>query len=206
MTVAVGDVLRVVAEWDIPDGTIAQLVYHFIGVSGSTATNAQAGIALLAALEAAWLHVDSDINGQFTGSVFQTSMWDFTLNRFDGIDSRPIVAADGLGAGDSVSHGVALLIKAFTTSARRQGRKYLPGIREVNISNGTFVAAQLTDGALFMADLDDDVVAGGLTLSYCTFNTEPTSPLFETAGIANQTVQAEAISSYQRRRRPGTGI
>ncbi len=206
MTVGVGDVIRVVAEWDIPDGTIAQLVYHFIGISGTTATEAQVGAGVLAALAAAWLHIDQDIGDRVLGSVIETYLWDFVLNRWDGIDVRPQLVTDGLSVGEMMSHGTALLGKIFTGVSRRQSRKYIHGLTETRNNDGTWDATALSAAALFLNDLNDDINVGGLNMAYCTFNTDPLSPLFETDSQANQTVQAEAICAYQRRRRPGTGI
>lgn len=206
MTVGVGDVVRIVAEWDIPDGTIAQLVYHYLGASGTTATDAQVAIAAETALDLAWANVEAKISDTYLGSLLQVLKWDFALNRWDGISSTPMIGIDGTNAVVAVAHGAAGLIKLFTAAARRQARKYVPGISRLEVVGGTIVAATVTDLALFAADLDDDLVAGGLTLEFGTFNSEPTSPLFETFSSASGSVQAEAIVGYQRRRRPGTGI
>lgn len=205
MTVGVGDVVRIVAEWDVPDGTIAQLVYHFIGISGTTATDAQMGAGALAALALAWLQMDQEISDQVLGNTIETYLWDFALNRWDGIDVRDQAGTDGVAAADMLPHGAALLIKIFTDAARRQARKYLHGFTEARNVDGTFDALALSAAALFAADLDDDLNVGGLQLAFCTFNTDPLSPLFETASQANGGVRAEGIAAYQRRRRPGTG-
>lgn len=206
MTVGVGDVVRFVAEWDIPDGTIAQLVYHFFGVSGTTATDAQVGIAGEAALTTAWALIAAEISDQVTGATFETYLWDFVLNRWDGIDVQLMIGQDGLTAVHMLPHGAAALVKIFTDAARRQGRKYVHGMIEDSIADGTFDGVALTALALFGAALDNGFVAGGLTMGFCTFNTEPTSPLFETTSPGSGAVQAEGIAAYQRRRRPGTGI
>lgn len=206
MTVAVGDVVRIVCEWDIPDGTIAQLVYHYIGVSGTTATDAQVGIAAEAAIDAAWNAISARVSNQILGSTVETYLWDFVLNRWDGIHTVPLIGADGASASPMIPHGAAALLKLFTDAARRQARKYIMGFDDTQAVDGTFTAGALTDIALFGVDLDDDIAAGGLTLEFGTFNTDPLSPLFETFSNRSGAVQAEAIVAYQRRRRPGTGI
>lgn len=206
MTVAVNDIIRVVAEWDIPDGTIAQLVWHMHGASGASATDAVVGAAVLAALEAAWLNIDQDVSDTVTGSLIEIYRRDLVNHRWDGIDSRPITAADGTDASSMISHGAAGLFKIFTSLSRRQGRKYLMGMTEGKQDDGTLNPAPLTNLALFAAALDNPVTAGALTLNYGNFNTDPSSPFYETFATASGAVQAEGILAYQRRRRPGTGI
>lgn len=206
MTVDIGDVVRVVIEWDVPDGTIAQVVYHLIGVSGASVTDAVLGAAVEAAWEVAWLLIDQEISDTVLGSSIEVSKWDFTLNRFDGIFTSPLAASDGTNVGQPMAHGGAALVKLFTTASRRQARKYLPGMVEANQDDGTINAATLTQLALWGGSLDNPVTAGALTLNFCTFNTEAASPLFETAAQASQETQAEGFFAYQRRRKPGTGI
>ena len=204
--VAVGDVIRVVAEWDGPGGMLAQMVYHYIGDSGAPATFGQVGTNVLAAHQAAWLHIDNALVSTLVATVQEILKWDFTLNRWDGIDTRPFTALDGLTVGEMSPHGNAALVKLFTASARRQARKYVPGFLETQVANGALIAGFLTNLGLYALDLDDDVVAGALTLSFGTFNTDPLSPLFETFSKSSGSVQAESVSAYQRRRKPGTGI
>jgi len=201
----VGDVLRVVAEWDGPGGMLAQMVYHYRGKSGVSATAAVVGAAVLAAMQLAWTQIDEEIDNELIATTQELLQWDFTLNRWDGIDSRPYTALDGLVIGEMFPHGSAGLVKIFTVAARRQSRKYIPGILKGSLFNGSITAATVTKMALFGAALDVDVVAGGLTLEYGTFNTAPLSPLFETFSQASGAVQAEAVTAYQRRRKPGTG-
>lgn len=206
MTVAVGDVVRIVAEWDMPLGTISQMVYHYIGESGTTATDLQVATSAEAQLDLAFDDIDQHISNQVTGSTLDVLLWDFVLNRWDGIADVPLVGADGISVSEMLSHGDAALAKFFTDSSRRQGRKYIPGMVEPVTSFSTITAAVLVDIGFFAAVLDNDIVAGGLTLRFGTFNTDPLSPLFETFSRSNGTVLAESIIAYQRRRRPGTGI
>lgn len=206
MTVTVNDVIRIVAEWDMPSGTVAQLVWHYLGSSGGPASDTEVLVAVEAMLDAAWDHIAARVAQEVTGSTIQLFKWDFTLNRWDGLGEVPLIGADGSSTDHMLPHGDAGLIKIFTLALRRQSRKYIHGLIEGTQENGLIDALILSDLALFAADLDDNVAAGTLTLKYCTFNTDPLSPLFETESLANGTVQAEAIVAYQRRRRPGTGI
>lgn len=206
MTISVNDVVRIVAEWDVPEGTIAQLVYHYIAASGTTATEVQVLTAVEAALQAAWANLAARIDSTVLGATVEGFVWDFVLNQWDGIGAVPLIGADGTAVDEMLPHGAAGLVKILTAAARRQARKFVPGFAETQQGDGALVAAAVTDLALFGTDLDDDIAPGGLVMSFGTFNTEPTSALFETFSIASQSVQAESIFAYQRRRRPGTGI
>lgn len=205
-TLSVDDVLRVVAEWAIPDGTVAQLVYHFIQTAGGPISSAQFLTAVVTALELAWDNIEDIIADEVLGGTIGIALYDFINHQFDGLESSPLVDVDGANITEMLPHGAAGLVKIFTAAARRQGRKYVHGLTEASNDAGTLIPTTVTDLALFAADLDDDVAAGGATFRYCTFNVDPLSALYETASIASGTVQAEAVVAYQRRRRPGTGI
>lgn len=206
MAIDVGDVVRLVAEWDGPGGMLAQVVYHLRGKSGTPESAAVVGAAALAVHQLAWLNIDNQLDSELIATVQEMLQWDFALNRWDGVDTRPFTALDGLTIGELSAHGAAGLVKIFTGAARRQGRKYIPGILETSVGNGLLNGVLLTNLALYAAVLDDDITAGALTLEMGTFNTSSVSPLFETFSPASGTVQAEAVYAYQRRRKPGTGI
>lgn len=206
MTIAVGDVIRIVAEWDIPDGTIAQLVYHVFGDFGTTGTDAQMLTAAEGALQTAWANIAANVADSVLGADLEAYKWDFTLNRWDGLGSIPMIGIDGTNVNQMLPHGAAGLVKINTEALRRQARKYVPGLAEDTQDEGTISGAVVTNLALFGLDLDDAFLVGGLTVGFCTFNTDPLSPLFETYSEASGTAGAEAIVAYQRRRRPGTGI
>lgn len=205
-TIVTDDILRVVAEWDMPDGTIAQLVYHFLQTDGGATSTAQFLVAVEAALVLAWDQIEDHVADVVLGSRIGIALYDFVNHQFDGQEDGPLDDCDGTIATEMLPHGAAGLVKIFTGAARRQARKYVPGMLEAECINGSLTAAAVTALALFAADLDDDVASGGATFSFCTFNVDETSILYETASEANGTVQGESIVAYQRRRRPGTGI
>jgi len=193
LTVLLNDVVRVVAEWDIPDGTIAQLVYHYLVTAGTSATDLAVLGAIITQLELAWVEIDQDVNVAVLGSTLDISVWDFTLNQWDGKAQGVLLSADGTDVTNMLPHGAAALVKMFTVSLRRQARKYVMGFTETGHSAGTFDAPTLTALALFGNALNNNVTAGALTLEFGTFNTDDTSALFETFSINSGAVQAEAI-------------
>ena len=206
MTVDVTDVVRVVAQWNMPESTISQMVYHYLGASGSSVSAAVLATAVEAQLQTSFANISARIHETVLGDVIQLSQWDFTLNQWDGIATVAMVGIDGVEAGEMLPHGAAGLVKISTALPRRQARKYVPGLAETQQGDGIIIGVALTDLALFAAALDSNLVAGSLTLNYGVFNTEPASPLFETFSAASGAVEAEGAVAYQRRRRPGTGI
>lgn len=206
MTVGVNDVVRIVAEWDVPDGTIAQMVWHYIGLSGTPATEFQVVTAAENNLDFAWDQIKGNIDDTVLGSTIEAFVWDFVLHQWDGIGQVAMVGIDGEAINEMLPHGAAGLVKIFTAAQRRQARKYVMGFVETAQADGTLLPAAIVDLGLFAADLDDQLFPGSLIMNFGVFNTEPTSDLFETFSAAVGSVQAEGIFAYQRRRRPGTGI
>lgn len=202
----VDDVIRIAATWDIPDGTIAQLVYHYIMTEGGPISSAAVILQVIAKLVAAWDDIEADISDLYTGSTISLAVYDFVLHQFDGADVNPLAGADGTDVGDPLPHGDAGLVKIFTESARRQARKYVPGLVEDVVTAGTISAPALVNLALFGSQLDDDVITGGATLKFGTFSQDEASPLYETFSLGIGSAASEGIVAYQRRRRPGTGI
>lgn len=206
MTVDIGDVLRVVAKFDIPDGSVAQLVYHYLGVSGTPVSDSVTVTECRDKFQSSWLLIDQDISDRILGDEISVFKYDFVNHQWDGIGATPLTAADGAHVAEMISHGASGLVKFFTGSQRRQGRKYLPGIVEGLQADGTITGAMVTDMALWAADLDNGLFPGSLVMDFGTFSTDVLSALYETFSISANVAQAEAIIAYQRRRRPGTGI
>ena len=203
MSVTVGDVVRCVAEWDMPDGTIAQIVYHLRGKTGGIATDATMLAAARDALQAAWLNIDQEVSTAVLGSLLECFVWDFALNQFDGIGSIPFGALDGTNVGEMLPHGAAALVKMFTVSARRQARKYVPGLVETTQDEGTIGGASLTQLALFAADIDDDVTAGALILEFGTLRQKPLRNHLRTILRGSVAVIAEIFLSCRQHRFTG---
>lgn len=206
MSVDVGDVVRVVAQWAMPESTIAQMVYHYIGASGSSVADVTLANAIEGQLTTAWVNIEDVISDEVVGENLELFKWDFANHQWDGLTVTPMVGIDGANVTDLSAHGVAALVKIMTAKNRRQARKYVPGIIEATITDGVIAPATVTDLALFGAALDSDLTAGSLTLDFGVFSTDPLSPWYETFSAAIQTVQASGNPAYQRRRRPGTGI
>jgi len=206
VAVDVGDVIRVVAEWEVPGSTIAQMVYHYRGSSGASVTPATLATAVEAQLTTSWANIANHVADTVLGTIITLYQWDFTNHQWDGIAEVAMTGIDGTAVAQMLPHGAAALCKISTALPRRQCRKYVMGMEEGTQDEGVWSGTALTNLALFAAALDSNLTAGALTLNFGAFNTEEASPLYETFSAASGTVEAEAIVAYQRRRRPGTGI
>ncbi len=206
MSIGVTDVLRVIVTWDMPQSTVAKIVYHYLVTTGTTATEAEFIAAAIALFETAWALIDDRVADNVTGSTMAIQKYDFVNHQWDGIEEDVLEASDGISAAQMLSHGDAGLIKILTQSARRQCRKYLPGLTEDALTDGILSVATVVDLALFGSALDANLLAGDITALYGSFNTDVESVLYETFSQRLGTVIGEAVPAYQRRRRPGTGI
>ncbi len=206
MTIDIGNVLRVVAEWDAPDGTIAQLVWHYVVSAGSGGDPFDVLDDIIANLDAAWLNIVDYVDDDFTGAQITLFQRDTGLHRWDGVANASLLNVDGNLAQEFLAHGVSVLAKFFTEATRRQARKYLFGITEAHSTDGHTTVAGLVAFGLFAADFDDVVTSAPLTLVFGTYNVDPLSVLYESFSQAIQSVVVEGLYAYQRRRRPGTGI
>lgn len=200
------DIARLVLTWAFGTESVAQLVWHYIMTGAGPTTAALLLTAVESAVTLAWLEIDQLITTDLQGETLEVLKWDFVNNRWDGLESQTLVGMDGTGAGDYLPQGNAVLVKIFTDASRRQARKYVPGVIEGATADGFITGANLVDFADFAGLFDADVSPGGNQFKYCTFNTLPTSPLFETESVARGSVLAESAGSYQRRRKPGVGL
>lgn len=200
------DVIRMIMTWNFGTESVAKIVWHyFVDVAG-TATFTAWLDHIHTQLQTAWANIDGYITSDLSGSTLEMLRWDFANNRWDGLVAKGATGMAGSNGGDYAAHGNAVLVKIFTELARRQSRKYIPGIVEANVTGGFLDSLPLAAMVDFADDLDTPLALTGGAIQYCTFNTTPASPLFETASMALGSVGAEATGSYQRRRKPGVGL
>lgn len=205
-TLNIGDVLEVVQTWDTPLASVAQNVWHLEMVSGAGADSDDVLPAVLTQQQVAFAVIDNSLNNQFEVVLLELRLWDFTLHRYDGIGAIAATAMVGLSAIDYEPHGVAALGRILTEFSRRQGRTFLPGLSENAIDEGILTVGVEAAFAGYLAAFDTDIGVTGGNFSWCTFNTEPLSPVFETTSVAIQTVIANALPSYLGKRKPGVGL
>lgn len=202
----VDDILRVTLNFDISGNSIGNLVHHFRVVASTSTDYVQIATDINTALAAAYLNAMDRISNQVSPISLELAEWDYVDSEWDGKASVIATTPDGLATGDPLPAPVAAVIRWPTEELRRQARKFLPGIMEVDSQVDSMSAASLTDFALSGALLNNDVSADGLTLRPCTFNDTPLSPRFETWSDFSTTSIVNLVYGYQRRRKVGVGI
>jgi len=205
-TINIGDVVEVVQTWSTPLASVAQNVWHLTQVSGAGSDSADILAAVLTQQQVAFAVMAGRINDGFSVDLFELRKWDFALNRFDGVGSLAATGIVGTSILDYEPHGVAALGRIVTAVPRRQGGTYVPGMDENQIEDGVLHPLFEADFASYLALFDTDIgVTGGL-LSWCTFNVDPLSPVFETVSLNIQSVIANSLPSYLSKRKPGVGL
>lgn len=203
---ASGDVLRIVLSIDEPETVLANLVWHYLVTSGSGGDEATALAAIDTMLQSAFGNINGDIFSLVTSSDLDMLKRDVPNHRWDGVASQASTAVNGLSGSHLLPHGTGPLVKFFTETGRRQGRKYIPGYTEASQAGSVMDAAHVTRLISFAQVFNDDIIAGPVTLGPGNYNTDALSVLYETFAEWSNTSSISTIASYQRRRKPGVGI
>ncbi len=203
---AIGDVVQIIQTWDTPLASVAQNVWHLVMVSGAGADSDDILPAVLTQQQVAFVNIAAEIHSQFEVVLHELRLWDAVAKRFDGVDSQTASVMVGLSAVDFEPHGVAILGRILTAGARRQGRTFIPGVDEGEIQAGILSVGLEASLASYLAVFDTDISVTGGLFSWCTFNVDVLSPVFETTSIAIQTVIANSLPSYLGKRKPGVGL
>lgn len=204
--ILVDDVVEIVMTWDTPLASVAQNVWHYIQTAGGGADPDDLLAAIDTMMQVAFGEIDLGVHEDFEAVLLEARQWDFVNNRFDGIGTLALTGIVGLNAGDYEPHGVAALGRIITATARRQGRTFVPGLADTSIVSGVLTPAFEADFAAYLATFDQTLSISGGSFDWCTFNVDPTSPLFETVSVAAQTVIANSLPSYLSKRKPGVGL
>lgn len=205
-TINVGDVLQVIQTWDTPLSSVAQNVWHLEMVSGAGADSAVIAAAVETQQQVATALIEANMSSLFNAATIELRKWDFTLNRFDGVENIAVTNIGGTSAAEWMPHGVAGLGRIITAAARRQGGTFVPGLLDTAITLGVLSTGAEAALALYLATFDTDISVTGGLLSWCTFNVDPLSPVFETTSLAIQSVIANSLPSYIGKRKPGVGL
>lgn len=205
-TLEPGAVVQVVQTWDTPLASVAQNVWHLLMETGGGADSVDLAAAVLTQQQVAFAELEDSISDEFEAVLLELREWDFTLKRFDGIETLAMTGVVGVAATDYSPHGVAALGRIITGNARRQGGTYVPGLADPAIASGVLTASAEANLAAYLALFDTDISITGGVFAWVTFNVEPTSVLFETTSTAAQAVIANSLPSYLSKRKPGNGL
>lgn len=203
---SIGDVVQIIQTWDTPTESVAQNVWHLLMASGAGADSDDVLAAVRTQQQTAFAEIAGRISDEYEAVLLEARVWDFANDRFDGVGSLPLTSMVGGTTVDPQANQMAGLGRIVTETARRQGRTFVPGIAEDAITLGILNSAAEGDLADYCAIFDTDISVTGGLFNWCTFNVDPTSPVFETTSVAVQTVIANSIPSSLGSRKVGVGL
>lgn len=202
----VDDILRATLNFNIQGSSIGNLVFHYRVVIGTDTDYVDIATDIEFGLAANLLAVELFMHTSVSPISLELAEWDFVDNEWDGKASVTATVPDGSAVTDPTPTGIAALMRFPTAELRRQARKFIPGVLEVDTLgdalSAAYIAALVTSAAL----LNNDRAAGTLTLRPTTFNDTVLSPRFETHSDFSTTSIINTNVAYQRRRQPGAGI
>lgn len=202
----VDDILRATLVMDNQDAQIANMVFNFRVISGSEANYTTIVTAIGNWVSSAAVGVLDSISSSIASVSIDLAERNVGTHQWDGKTSLVYTGFTGTGVDPAYANGVAAVVRFITETARRQARKFVPGMMEAQITGNSLSAAVIADMVLLGVDLNDDVTAGGATLRPCVYNDNSGSVFYETASDFIQTVIVNTFIGYQRRRQPGDGI
>lgn len=195
-----GDVIRLTVIIELPSSVIGNLVTYFRQVGVTSTDNATVAADMAAKIETDFLaDLDTILSDEVSWTRADFALWDTVLEEWNTFAQVPLTNLDGVSLTSFETHATAGLVKFFTNQARRQGRKYIPGIISTTIAyslwNGTAVAALLAWGSAWV----DGWVGDSVGFNMGVWN--------ETMGFKAFTgdVEVNDQAGGQDRRMPGVG-
>lgn len=202
----VNDILRATLVFNLAGSSIGNLVHHFRVTVGTETDYIAIATAIDAALATAYANAEIQMSTAISPISCDVSEWDFTDNEWDGKASVTGTVPDGGSVGDTLPSGIAAVLRFPTAELRRQARKFIPGMLELDSNTDSIAAGPLANFVIAAALINNDIVAGAVTLRPCTFNDTVGSLRFETSSDYSTTSIVNTNYGYQRRRQPGAGI
>lgn len=203
MTVADNTTLRVVASMLWTDGNVNQNVYNCM-VSGGGGPYADQDVAddMEDWLDNMYANMTGDTSDELDGNQVFVYKWDAVGADWDEVTSNTWTWNPSQ-ASDQLPRGVAALVRLWTVDPDVQGKKYIPGLCEGDIADGLIGAAIITNLLAFAADWYTPFVGAASGATFTPGVWSVLNSLFY-AGVNH--VAANAIASYQRRRKRDVGI
>lgn len=207
MTVSDGDILKVVLDQTGPDTVICQNVYYFQldDPVPDNPTNAQILNALDNEITALGNTVDQLIHSDYSWDEIKVDRIEWQTDHWETVENLGIkdISVAGTAVGGAAPHGVAVILTGNTSVPRTRARKFLAGFSEGEMANSTLSGTVLTALALFAAEwLTAETVTGSAELIPIVVG--QSGPEAGVA-LALASIAANAITGYQRRRKPGVG-
>lgn len=200
-TISTNDILRLVLTFTMPEGTVAQNIYHYVVDSLTDPDSANVASDFLARFIAIYNHITPIMNDEVVGQTQEMYVRDEGAGEWTLVETDILVPIAGQSGIDMLPHGNAALVSALSTNNRTTGKKYLMGITEGEQQQGRWVASTVTALGLFAAGYADDFAgaAGAYTPGLWSEGILAFVPFIGGA-------QVNDIVAYQRRRKIGVGI
>lgn len=207
MAVTDGEVLKVVTSITAPDSVICQNVFYW--QLDDPVPNSPTNSAILSALDlkltALYETVDQLIHSDYNVDEAKVDKVEWQTDHWETVENIGIVDVSvvGTSVAGAAPHGVAVTLTGNTTRPQTRARKFLPGFSEGEMANSTLSGTVLTALALFATEwLADELVGGSAYLVPAVVGQSgPSAGLIYLLASA----AANAITGYQRRRKPGVG-
>ena len=204
MAIENGDILKAVAEYVLPDGTIAQNVFYFV----ANFLDSETGTAVLGAVktyledfyDAIKAYVKSTVT--FNPFTLQTMTWDGGTGKWE-IEAywgTSTINITNESLDDQFPNQVAATLTANTVRPKSRGRKFAPPFVETSALAGDLIGGAVTALTDALSHyIADETVSGENVLSPGVIRAGVDTFLEFTTGVVN------SILGTQRRRKPGVG-
>lgn len=204
MTIAVGDILRVVAVMVWTDGEVMQNVYNAV-ITGAGGPFDEDDIVddALAWVDAMMTIVEADVSDVLSGSEVRVYVYDSGDQDWDEIGSASWTWAGTADVDDELPRAVSALVNAKTTDPDINGKKYIGGYTEGGTELGLIKTASVARLVLFSAEWGAAFVG---SVSGGSWTPGIWSPTLLNIFVMSGTFIISNIWSYQRRRKRGVGI
>jgi hypothetical protein len=203
MTISTGDILRIVASMLWTDGEINQNVFNAqVSGGGGPWTDSDIADDAEAWLDDMYANLTGSTSDELDGNEVVVYKYDVGDADWDEVFSQSW-SWNPSGASEQSPRGVAGLVRLWTEDPDVQGKKYIPGTVEGNITDGLLDGAWLGAALAFAADWYLPF-AGGTTGATWTPGIWSVAQTAFKEGVDH--IAASAIPAYQRRRKNNVGI
>jgi len=204
MAITDGEVLKAVAEVILADGTITQMVFHFLTSFIADQTNSAVVAAIVGYVE----DIMDAVNA-YTASTADFNPMEVNVVEWDGTEAEWLttryVGQDtptwtGAAGGDILPNQVAPVLMATTLRPKTRGRKFLPAFAETASQGSTIITAVMTTLATALAHYiaDESISANNDLIVGVPSGVTGTFKEFSVGDVSD-------VIGSQRRRKPGVG-
>lgn len=204
MSVADAEVIKAAAEFVLEDGTIAQMIFHFLASFIADQTNSAVINAIEDYIEDILDAVATYLDPSVTTNPMEVSAvtWNATTEKWETDRSlgQGTLSWPGTDTGDVLPNQMAPVLLASTGRPKTRGRKFIPGFGDQSCTGSTLITNAMTAlGVALNHYIADETISTNNELIVGVPST--VTGAFEdfSTGDVND------IIGSQRRRKPGVG-